>query len=632
MGDTTFKLVGAGGALICVGLLIFLIVTLASIKAVNERQQILKVFPTTKEVTNGPATEIVWPHIGSEIRDAVQISTSEYAVLKHERTQELRHVPGPEFVFMGAYETLEGIRSKTVLQKQEYIRLIDKMTGEERVVQGATTLVPRPLEEAPDGVETAIVIGAQNAVLVYNKTSGVRKLVDTAGAFVPAPYEEILSEQQAILLEPLEYAVVKDLLTGQARNEVGPKLLQAGPYENIMETRRKLVLEKDEYIQFLDKQTGNERVLRGPDQIVPGPNEVAAEGVQKAVFLTDQQAVVVLNRTSGQRRLETTNGVFFPDAYEKVLEVREKYVVLTNQAAVTRDVSGALHMKTGTGGNNAFFLQPYEELVEMFWSVYDSPDAQDPVPTRSVTMIDLRTQKMFYNVEVRTSDNVKMRLEGTIFWQVQDPLALITMTADPAGDVSQRARSGLVAAVSQNTFSVFMSEFNNITQQAYLQQTSDGFYSDRGVELQSMEMTKYDMVDQETADILQLIIQESTNRINRLQQQASQNDVNAARLQADIQLEQQRTDFIKTQASNQKLTAVLEGQAAGTELVESAVAFIDGLNETVPEVNDRTDLYRMHQLLDARNTDTQNLASGQAQLFLTPSNLNLQLRMANDEL
>ena len=33
--------------------------------------------------------------------------------------------------------------------------------------------------------------------------------------------------------------------------------------------------------------------------------------------------------------------------------------------------------------------------------------------------------------------------------------------------------------------------------QAYAQQAADGFYSSRGVELQSMEMTRYDMVDQE---------------------------------------------------------------------------------------------------------------------------------------
>eukprot|EP00439_Symbiodinium_sp_Y106_P014702 s5495_g2.t1 len=143
MGENAGKFALMGCGLVCLGLLIFVIVMLASIKVVNDRQQKLG----HCLVKNGPVTEIVWPHISHEVREAVQVSTSDFAVLKHERTQELRHVPGPEFVFMGAYESLEAIRSKTVLQKQEYVRLVDKMTGEERVVQGATTLVPRPLED-----------------------------------------------------------------------------------------------------------------------------------------------------------------------------------------------------------------------------------------------------------------------------------------------------------------------------------------------------------------------------------------------------------------------------------------------------------------------------------------------------
>lgn len=295
-------------------------------------------------------------------------------------------------------------------------------------------------------------------------------------------------------------------MTGEARNEVGPKLLQQGPYEEILTTTKKLVLEKDEYIQLLDKKTGNERVLQGPDQVVPEPTEIAEAGVQKAVFLTDQQAAVVIDRTTGQRRLETTNGVLIPGAYERVMEVRSKYLVLSHQAAVTRDPAGTLRMISGALGSTAFFLQPYEELVQMQWSVY-GPDSQDPVPKEPVTMIDLRAQQQFYNVEVRTSDNVKIRMQGTHFWQVQDVLTMIAMTADPAGDVSQRARSGLIAAVSKHTFSSFMNDFSNITQEAFTAQSTDSFYAARGVRLQSLEMTRYEMVDQETANILQLIIQ-----------------------------------------------------------------------------------------------------------------------------
>eukprot|EP00434_Breviolum_minutum_P026956 symbB.v1.2.023831.t1/scaffold2214.1/size85597/6 len=142
MGDLKFQLLGGGCAAICLGLLVFVIVMLASIKVVNDRQQILYVFATSKEVRNGPFTDIVWPHINHEIRDALQISTGEYAILKHERTQELRHVPGPEFVFMGAYEKSEGTGQKIVLQKQEYIRLIDQMTGRLGALKADLLVIP----------------------------------------------------------------------------------------------------------------------------------------------------------------------------------------------------------------------------------------------------------------------------------------------------------------------------------------------------------------------------------------------------------------------------------------------------------------------------------------------------------
>jgi len=80
-----------------------------------------------------------------------------------------------------------------------------------------------------------------------------------------------------------------------------------------------------------------------------------------------------------------------------------------------------------------------------------------------------------------------------------------------------------------------------------------------------MEVTKYECVDAETAATLQEIIQETTDRINRLQKQRSQNDVEFAKLQADIELEKQRTKLITTQAYNDRLAAEKQGEARGAE-------------------------------------------------------------------
>merc|ERR1719499_1165953 len=147
-------------------------------------------------------------------------------------------------------------------------------------------------------------------------------------------------------------------------------------------------------------------------------------------------------------------------------------------------------------------------------------------------------------------------------------------------------------------------------------QARDGFYLDRGVELQSMELTRFDCADTETAKILQDVIQETTNKINRLTAQESENDVKAAALAADIDLEKSRTDLIKLQADNEKLRLEKSGEAHGMELLKGTDSFIDGLSATIPSVDSRIELYKMHHEMQGRNTDTKNLAQGSAQLFL----------------
>merc|ERR1719444_121193 len=81
---------------------------------------------------------------------------------------------------------------------------------------------------------------------------------------------------------------------------------------------------------------------------------------------------------------------------------------------------------------------------------------------RLVTAIDLRAQRSFFLVEVRTNDNVKLELAGSIFWQIYDPRTMVAATADPDGDIFSRAKTTLIAAVSNVTFSTFMSTFNQI--------------------------------------------------------------------------------------------------------------------------------------------------------------------------
>ena len=55
--------------------------------------------------------------------------------------------------------------------------------------------------------------------------------------------------------------------------------------------------------------------------------------------------------------------------------------------------------------------------------------------------------------------------------------------------------------------------------------TDTEFYELRGVALHTLDVVRYECRDPNTQDSLQEIIQETTNRINRLQIQRSENEV-----------------------------------------------------------------------------------------------------------
>jgi RNA binding exosome subunit len=210
---------------------------------------------------------------------------------------------------------------------------------------------------------------------------------------------------------------------------------------------------------------------------------------------------------------------------------------------------------------------------------------------------------------------------------VTDIQKLIETTSDPEGEVWQHARSALIQGVSKVTLSVFMARINNISTEAFETQATDGFYANRGVEIVSMEVTRYEPVDERTAEVLQEIIQETTNRINKLQVQNSENDVMAAKLAADIQMEKQRTELIRMQSKNHQLQSQMQGESDGMKRARNAKAFIDGISSSLPNATKQVELYELHERLDNNRANAKNLASGNAKLFLTPEDMKLKLQM-----
>lgn len=570
-------------------LFIMVIVILCGFSTLEIDDQVL--MQTTsgeKTVINGPGVKYVSPFHHSERRKAQLLGPLQYALVESSLTGEPRVESGPKLLFLGPYDKILATQGKFVLKKDQYVRLKDEQTGLVRIERGPQNVVPGPTETAPEGIRKAVAL---------------------------TQYESVR---------------ITDIASGAMRTEIGGEngqLVFPAPFEVMEPKVQGIRLARNEWVRIIDKATGKVRVERGESIVFLQPTEhVLGEDKNTAIEVNKEQAVLVLSKETGQQRLVTEKGMFFPAAYEEILEIRNLIHVEPNEAVAVRDDQGSFTFHIGSDGDGkgtAFFLPPYNKVITMSWSSGSTAEEM-----RKVTKIDLRAQYMTFDYEVRTSDNVRLRLEGTVFWRVVDVSKMVHATPDPMGDVWHHTRSTLIQAVSQVPFETFMKAFNTLVMSAFESEARSYFYEDRGVAVQSMEVTRFECMDTKTAEVLQEIIQETTNRINRLQEQESENDVAAAKLSAQIQLEKQRTELIQTRSENVRLEAEVQGQAAGLTVAMDAATFLGStLSKAVPSLSDRIDLYKLHQQLESKNRDTASLSSGKANLFLTPKDMNLKLQM-----
>lgn len=257
-----------------------------------------------------------------------------------------------------------------------------------------------------------------------------------------------------------------------------------------------------------------------------------------------------------------------------------------------------------------------------------------------VEKIDMRIQRTFYSYGVRTNDNVQLMLMGTIFWRVQNVTRMILGTSDPSGDVWHHCRSSFMQAVSNTSFDAFMSSFNSLARDAYVRDVADGFYLERGVELLSMEVTRFEAVDDETKATLRRINEETTNQITLLKKQEGENAVRAAAMRANILLESeqtaaelnleiQKTNLIKIKGENELIHKKQAAEGDAQPFAQHAKSFVGALSETGVSISNGLQLYTTLKEAEHRNTDTKNLASGKATLFLTSSDVKLNIRDLN---
>eukprot|EP00811_Abedinium_folium_P004859 NODE_14475_length_1107_cov_2.295918.p1 GENE.NODE_14475_length_1107_cov_2.295918~~NODE_14475_length_1107_cov_2.295918.p1 ORF type:complete len:293 (-),score=102.95 NODE_14475_length_1107_cov_2.295918:229-990(-) len=232
-----------------------------------------------------------------------------------------------------------------------------------------------------------------------------------------------------------------------------------------------------------------------------------------------------------------------------------------------------------------------------------------------ITRFDCRPQFMWFEFDVRTADNVELVIECTFFYEVVDLPQMIRTTGNLPGDIYNQARSQFIKEVATVTLKSFMEEMHSISSRVLV--VDPNFYTVRGVNVHSLHVTRYFCTEERTSEVLQQIIEETTNRMNRLSKAESESEIKLFQLRGQIDEERLNSDLLKIQYEHRTAEACVAGGAEA----ERIAAFLAGLDDKVPELENRISMWQTLRKTEALSV----VSTGNANLYFTPSDVNLSI-------
>jgi len=586
---------------------------------------------TATTVHNGPGLVFLNPcgYRSAEVRKAEMLGSMDFVSITDVVTGSERVERGPQLLFLSAHEIVSKRGQGISLTSAEYVMVENKMTGEKTVIKGPSVWFPGPHDKAQQG--SSISLNRTEYIFVEDQLTGEAVMVKGPCVWFPKPFDRPSQKHTAIPLQDDEYMLLKDSASGQRWIQRGKDLVFLEPTWKILGSSRgdtgikkALVLKVDEYIRLLDVSTGKVTVHRGERKVFPGPDdEVLDGGKQKAVKIDDEHAVLVRDTGSGQLRLVTEKQLFVPGANEVIEEVRDLIRLAEHEAMIIKDKDGAFQYYYGSSAKRApdqpqaFFLPPYAEIQKIWWSRGPRRERKDV----SFERFDVRPHFMKFEFNCRTSDNVELILEGVIFWELVDLPAMFTHTGDTSGDMVYHIRSQFILHVARVTLKLFMDTVHDIAKTVVAEDTE--FYTKRGIKVHSLEVTRYQCANGSTAEILEQIIQETTNRMNRLSQAESENEVNLFRTEGQVQQAKLNSELLELQRKE----AQAEAHVTGLSEADRVATFLKGLENEVPALDDRIKIWQVLRKTEALSVVSQ----GSANLYFTPNDVDLSIeaRSAN---
>jgi len=586
----------------------------------------LRVVKLTETVVfNGPEIKVLNPLAfrSAQVVKAESLGTMDYVKVKDTMTGQERIERGPKLLFLHAYDEIpyDGRGSGMTLSKTEYLIVEDQLSGDSKMVKGPTVWYPET-HDKPSSKRTAIPLQDDEYLRIADTSNGQRFVKRGKDLVFVEPTCKVEGGiRKVITLKANELVRLLDSITGKISVIQGENTVVPGPHEEMLDGGKMSAIDLlvNEYVKIQDQATGENRVEAGPQQIFLGSNDkILDDGKKKAVQVDDEHAVLVRDLSTGQLKLVVENQLYVPGPNEYIDEVRQLYVLADHEAVIIKDKDGNMQFHYGDPQRTtpdcprSFFLPPHAEVVRLQWSGGMRRLKRD----LKIERFDMRPQFMWNEIDCRTSDNVELVLETTLFWEVEDLAKMVRKTGNLTGDIYNQLRSQFIKHVAKVTLKKFMEELHKISATIFGEDAQ--FYDSRGVKIHSLEVTKYTCSEKRTSEVLQQIIEETTNRLNRLSQAESENEVKIFKMQGQIEQEKLNGELLAIQHDHSKTEASVSGAAEA----ERCSSFLQGLEGSVPKLEDRMQMWQVLRKTDALSVVSQ----GGASLYYTPNDVNLSIK------
>merc|ERR1719297_10854 len=161
---------------------------------------------------------------------------------------------------------------------------------------------------------------------------------------------------------------------------------------------------------------------------------------------------------------------------------------------------------------------------------------------------------------------------------------MFAMTGDPPGDICYHVRSVFVRKVAGVTLKAFMDDLHELAKHAL---KDIEFFTVRGLRVNAFDIGRYYCADKSTSEILEQIIQETTNRMNRLSQAESENEVNLFRTQGQTEQIRLNSTLLELQHEQTQKEALISGKSEA----DRVAAFLKSLAAEVPQLDERIKMW-----------------------------------------